>query len=131
MSNLEPCPKCGKEVPCVTALDDGEDVRWAEWSCPCGLYYHAESRIVDERGVHDAEAELAELHAAWNTRAVRTTTLTYEHTDSKGWRERHGRCQCGNLVEVAEFIGEGSNGDYMVVQTAPYCEMCGAKVVDE
>lgn len=111
--HLEPCPKCGREVPCATALDDGEDVRWAEWSCPCGLYYHAESRIVNERGVHDEEAELAELFGAWNTRAVRTCHL--EQIPYAPGAHEGTRCSvCG----VFDFV----------MGAGPYCSGCGAKI---
>lgn len=118
---LEPCPMCGDFVPYTTALDDGEDVRWAEWSCPCGLYYHAESRIVNERGVHDAEAEMAELFGAWNTRAVRTCRPLPVYNENSPWPTM--TCsECGRSLHYDE---RGEECDYQ-----PYCG-CGAKVVDE
>lgn len=110
LPTLLDCPMCGDFVPYTTALDDGEDVRWAEWSCPCGLYYHAESRIVNERGVHDAEAELAELFAAWNTRAVRTCRIV---------EDEDGRPSCSLC---------GAN--YLCMCEATFCPDCGAKVVN-
>lgn len=135
--HLEPCPKCGKEVPYTTALDDGEDVRWAEWSCPCGLYYHAESRIVNERGVHDAEAELAELHAAWNTRAAATPEqFALAVHNGEAWARVRTcrklpsgagddwRCsECGAWNIAGSFYDRHDH-----IADTKFCPNCGAKI---
>lgn len=126
---LEPCPMCGDFVPYTTNLDDGEDVRWAEWSCRCGLQYYAESRIVNERGVHDADAELAELFGAWNTRAVRTCRFLsgYPGAGQPGIfcpQDGHFYCSvCERSVHLDPCTGK----------FPPYCPHCGAKAeeVDE
>lgn len=128
--HLEPCPKCGRDVPCNTALDDGEDVRWAEWSCLCGLYYHAESRIVNERGVHDAEAELAELFGAWNTRVQRTHKVVPSewHPISQTQKIRHWNCpSCGYELCIEKH--STSPWEWATVVELPnFCPNCGAKI---
>lgn len=111
---LKQCPFCGGEAKTRKGAKTG---LWF-MDCPnCCMDFCAQTED--------------ELIARWNARAERTAMLTYEYTEANGWRERLGRCQCGNLIEVAEFVGGGGNGDYMVVQSSPYCEMCGAKVVTE
>lgn len=67
--HIEPCPKCGAEVRRSMGFNESEDVRWAEYECDCGLSFYAESRIYAGNR-HDEAAEIAELEAAWNTRAA-------------------------------------------------------------
>ena len=115
---LEPCPFCGKRPErFVCAKTLGHDY---------AVIY--ECKDAHHRVWCEADNDVDAIDV-WNTRAESTAMLTYEYTEANGWRERLGRCQCGNLIEVAEFVGGGGNGDYMVVQSSPYCEMCGAKVV--
>lgn len=134
--HLEPCPMCGKEVPYTTNLDDGEDVRWAEWSCPCGIQYYAESRIVDGHGNHDEAAELAELIGAWNTRAAATPEqFALAVHNGEAWvRQRtcridgvSGGGSCGSVTYRL------SCGHVLVLaqgERFEFCSKCGAKVVD-
>ena len=123
---LKPCPFCGGK-PMVDGPEEhvapGIGISYSVFCSNDDCYLGR----MDSPGFYQW---LHEAAAAWNARAERTTRLTYEYTEAKEWRERLGLCKCGNLIEVAEFVGEGGNGGYMVVQSSPYCEMCGAKVVD-
>lgn len=125
---LKPCPKCNGEVHgklCGGRAAYG-CMEWEyEVECSCGILFD-----VDLPDVPEEEAEHLGIEA-WNKRYERTTTVTYEYGKTNGTRERFGRCKCGAMVSYAEFVGEGSNGGYLVMESSAYCSDCGAKVVDK
>lgn len=110
---LLPCPFCGGEA----RVADTGDMAWVKClnpKCP-GSGATCETEV--------------DAIAAWNTRAERKTELRFEEENRNGYRVRRGFCECGNCIRYEEWEGEGSNGAFMVVSDAPYCEWCGAKVV--
>lgn len=112
--HIEPCPKCGAEVRRSMGFNESEDVRWAEYECDCGLSFYAESRIVDENGVHDDLAEYGDLLIQWNTRAERTCEITpYENT----------------LHYMAWLCSECNNPTITLTHKPCFCAWCGAKAV--
>lgn len=115
--HLEPCPLCGNGVRSFIGLNSSDDVRFMEVECDCGLDFYAESRIYAWNH-HDEAAEVAELEAKWNKRAVCTCRVTQTGCAT-------GICSsCGGEFQASVCTNQPP--DY--VQPASFCPSCGAKI---
>lgn len=138
---LKPCPFCGGKAISFSEYDgltlSGQNMYRGYAGCQnpeCGIGFEWFHEGDDWCTEEDADNETCEglerkCITLWNTRYERTTNLTYEYEHYEGYKGRLGKCECGNTVEFAEWVGEGSNGGYLVIERSPYCSMCGAKVV--